>query len=189
MATLAENAAAVKAAQVAIDAAIVAKGGTTDGGLMHAAAAIVSIPSGGAYKDMLEELYLKTLKVFDISDLNIPNNTSSTFSSYGARMFLGYQSLTHFIAPQLNIDNTYDFQDCKSLTTVKCWDFSDAKYSHFYRTVNLRDIIVVGKTSSEVITKTAQLAVMPNTTLVITCSDGKFVRYIDGAWVISETKE
>lgn len=40
MGTLAENAAAVKAAQVAIDAAIVAKGGTTDGGLTNAAAAI-----------------------------------------------------------------------------------------------------------------------------------------------------
>ena len=39
MSTLAENAAAVKAAQVAIDAAIVAKGGTTDGGLANAAAA------------------------------------------------------------------------------------------------------------------------------------------------------
>ena len=43
MATLAENAAAVKAAQVAIDAAIVAKGGTTAGGLANAAAAIGSI--------------------------------------------------------------------------------------------------------------------------------------------------
>ena len=47
MATLAENVAAVKAAQVAIDAAIVAKGGTTDGGLANAAAAIENIPSGG----------------------------------------------------------------------------------------------------------------------------------------------
>ena len=46
MATLAENAAAVKAAQVAIDAAIVAKGGTTDGGLNNAAAAIAALPSG-----------------------------------------------------------------------------------------------------------------------------------------------
>ncbi len=46
MATLAENAAAVKAAQVAIDAAIVAKGGTTTGGLNNAAAAIAAIPSG-----------------------------------------------------------------------------------------------------------------------------------------------
>lgn len=47
MATLAENAAAVKAAQVAIDAAIVAKGGTTTGGLSNAAAAIAALPSGG----------------------------------------------------------------------------------------------------------------------------------------------
>lgn len=47
MATLAENAAAVKAAQVAIDAAIVAKGGTTTGGLSNAATAIEAIPSGG----------------------------------------------------------------------------------------------------------------------------------------------
>lgn len=47
MGTLAENAAAVKAAQVAIDAAIVEKGGTTSGGLANAAAAIASIPSGG----------------------------------------------------------------------------------------------------------------------------------------------
>ena len=47
MATLAENAAAVKAAQVAIDAAIVAKGGTTTGGLRNAAAAIEALPSGG----------------------------------------------------------------------------------------------------------------------------------------------
>ena len=47
MATLAENAAAVKAAQVAIDAAIVAKGGTTTGGLTNAAAGIATIPSGG----------------------------------------------------------------------------------------------------------------------------------------------
>lgn len=47
MATLAENAAAVKAAQVAIDAAIVAKGGTTEGGLTNAAAGIATIPSGG----------------------------------------------------------------------------------------------------------------------------------------------
>ena len=47
MATLAENAAAVKAAQVAIDAAIVAKGGMTDGGLANAAAAIEALPSGG----------------------------------------------------------------------------------------------------------------------------------------------
>ena len=47
MATLAENAAAVKAAQVAIDAAIVAKGGTTTGGLTNAAAAIEALPSGG----------------------------------------------------------------------------------------------------------------------------------------------
>ena len=47
MATLAENAAAVKAAQVAIDAAIVAKGGTTAGGLTNAAAGIATIPSGG----------------------------------------------------------------------------------------------------------------------------------------------
>ena len=45
MATLAENAAAVKAAQVAIDAAIVAKGGTTPGGLTNAAAAIAAIPT------------------------------------------------------------------------------------------------------------------------------------------------
>ena len=45
MATLAENAAAVKAAQVAIDAAIVAKGGTTTGGLANAAAAIAAIPT------------------------------------------------------------------------------------------------------------------------------------------------
>ena len=47
MATLAENAAAVKAAQVAIDAAIVAKGGTTAGGLANAAAAIEALQSGG----------------------------------------------------------------------------------------------------------------------------------------------
>lgn len=46
MATLAQNAAAVKAAQVAIDAAIVAKGGTTTGGLSNAATAIAAIPSG-----------------------------------------------------------------------------------------------------------------------------------------------
>ena len=45
MATLAENAAAVKAAQVAIDAAIVAKGGTTPGGLTNAASAIAAIPT------------------------------------------------------------------------------------------------------------------------------------------------
>ena len=45
MSTLAENAAAVKAAQVAIDAAIVAKGGMTDGGLANAAAAIAAIPT------------------------------------------------------------------------------------------------------------------------------------------------
>ena len=49
MATLAENAAAVKAAQVAIDAAIVAKGGTTTGGLTNAAAAITALPSRGKY--------------------------------------------------------------------------------------------------------------------------------------------
>lgn len=47
MATLVENAAAVKAASTAIDAAIVAKGGTTAGGLAHAAAAIAALPSGG----------------------------------------------------------------------------------------------------------------------------------------------
>lgn len=47
MATLTENAAAVRAAQVAIDAAIVAKGGSTAGGLINAAAAIATIPSGG----------------------------------------------------------------------------------------------------------------------------------------------
>lgn len=47
MATLVENAAAVKAAAVAIDAAIVAKGGTTEGGLTRAAAAIAALPSGG----------------------------------------------------------------------------------------------------------------------------------------------
>ena len=47
MATLAENAAAVKSAQVAIDAAIVAKGGTTEGGLTNAAAGIATIPSSG----------------------------------------------------------------------------------------------------------------------------------------------
>lgn len=46
MGTLIENAAAVKAAQEAIDAAIVAKGGTTEGGLSNAAAAIAAIPSG-----------------------------------------------------------------------------------------------------------------------------------------------
>lgn len=51
MATLAENAAAVKAAQVAIDAAIVAKGGTTIGGLANAAAAISAIPSGEAWRE------------------------------------------------------------------------------------------------------------------------------------------
>lgn len=45
MATLAENAAAVKAAQEAIDAAIVAKGGTTDGGLTNAAEAIGNLPN------------------------------------------------------------------------------------------------------------------------------------------------
>ena len=47
MSTRAENAAAVKAAQVAIDAAIVAKGGMTGGGLANAAAAIEALPSGG----------------------------------------------------------------------------------------------------------------------------------------------
>lgn len=47
MATLAENAAAVKSAAQAIDAAIVAKGGTTAGGLTNAAAAIEALPSGG----------------------------------------------------------------------------------------------------------------------------------------------
>lgn len=51
MATLAENAAAVKAAQVAIDAAIVAKGGTTTGGLRNAAAAIEALPSGWKYSE------------------------------------------------------------------------------------------------------------------------------------------
>lgn len=51
MATLAENAAAVKAAQVAIDAAIVAKGGTTTGGLRNAAAAIEALPSGSKYSE------------------------------------------------------------------------------------------------------------------------------------------
>lgn len=47
MATLIENATAVKAASTAIDAAIVAKGGTTSGGLENAAAAIAALPSGG----------------------------------------------------------------------------------------------------------------------------------------------
>ena len=47
MATLTENAAAVKAAARAIDAAIAAKGGTTEGGLNNAAAAIEALPSGG----------------------------------------------------------------------------------------------------------------------------------------------
>lgn len=55
MATLAENAAAVKAAQVAIDAAIVAKGGTTEGGLNNAAAAIQALPSGGGLGNGLPE--------------------------------------------------------------------------------------------------------------------------------------
>lgn len=47
MASLVENVAAVKKAQEDIDAAIVAKGGTTAGGLVHAAEAIATIPSGG----------------------------------------------------------------------------------------------------------------------------------------------
>ena len=60
MATLAENAAAVKAAQVAIDAAIVAKGGTTTGGLTNAAAAIEALPSGGNLTQIAE-----TVKTMD----------------------------------------------------------------------------------------------------------------------------
>lgn len=54
MATLNENAAAVKAAAVAIDAAIVAKGGTTEGGLTRAAAAIATIPTGGITPETLQ---------------------------------------------------------------------------------------------------------------------------------------
>ena len=52
MATLAENATAVKLAQVAIDAAIVTKGGTTGGGLGNAAKAIINLPAGLARKDI-----------------------------------------------------------------------------------------------------------------------------------------
>lgn len=46
-ATLAENVAAVTNAAAQIDAAIVAKGGETAGGLRNAAAAIAALPSGG----------------------------------------------------------------------------------------------------------------------------------------------
>lgn len=47
MATIKEQAAAIRGYAAEIDAAIVAKGGTTQGGLRNAAAAIEAIPSGG----------------------------------------------------------------------------------------------------------------------------------------------
>lgn len=46
-ATLAQNAIAITNAAAQIDAAIIAKGGTTQGGLTNAAAAIAALPSGG----------------------------------------------------------------------------------------------------------------------------------------------
>lgn len=77
MATLAENVAAVKAAQVAIDAAIVAKGGTTEGGLNHAAAAIQAIPTCGDLPKYIPPADWPDIREIIATDVPPPGVTSS----------------------------------------------------------------------------------------------------------------
>jgi hypothetical protein len=84
---LVENANAVKSAAAAIDAAIVAKGGTTAGGLRNAAAAIAALPSRG--EDTLAQWWSGT---FD-GDLTYTPTTIGTGITFGGdhgpyRLFL-----------------------------------------------------------------------------------------------------
>ena len=190
MATLAENAAAVKAAQVAIDAAIVAKGGTTTGGLSNAAAAIEALPSGGdPIKDMivqsLFDLWNNTTGVtLDFSglfdsvvgwDTNRPNR-GQTFRSTRA---------DEIICPWMNCGAAYCFggsQYLKKVTINRVGNISEI----FASSPNITDINVRVKTSNQM-TFTAGLAGIskhcPNA--VIHCSDAD-LKYIDGAWVVVE---
>ena len=115
MATLAENAAAVKAAQVAIDAAIVAKGGTTAGGLANAAAAIgsintdIEVPWGGWRNDGNTHIWIE---VKAGRKMYLMNN-KLTLPAYSATVDWGDGSTLEIIVnSRININHVYAEDGC-----------------------------------------------------------------------------
>jgi hypothetical protein len=133
MATLVENANAVKSAAAAIDAAIVAKGGTTAGGLRNAAAAIAALPSGGD-GDRLWDYFNRTLEGdIEINGVewlqnNLKGQARMTSFSSDARHLTNYMfaactaletvNLPNFGGTYNNDGQTQMFADCTSLRSI-----------------------------------------------------------------------
>ena len=181
MATLAENAAAVKAAQVAIDAAIVAKGGMTTGGLSNAAAAIAALPSGGGDETMKQFLD-KSLVNLDAAQILGYDATSPAITP-NSYFFQNFKALKTVYAPMFNLSPSNTFMGCSSLEDVTLRSGSSSA-AHWNGCTSLANITFKEETAARILSWTALLAGVPNT-CVFHGSD-KDVKYIDGAWTIVE---
>lgn len=133
MATLIESAAAVKAASAAIDAAIVAKGGTTKGGLRNASAAIAALPSGGDGDRLLDYFNLSLEGAIEINGIERLRNT-----------LRGQAGMTAFASDARYLTN-YMFQLCTALESVSLPNFvgaydNDGQSGVFHQCTSLRSI-------------------------------------------------
>lgn len=184
MATLAENAAAVKAAQVAIDAAIVAKGGSTSGGLSNAAAAIVAIPSGGADLDEILGWLTCTSTFIDFTKIvGADVITQTTGMQNGGQWFRNNKTAIEIYAPNIKYPQAYCFGGCTALKKITIAEAGNNSYP-FSGASNIEEIVTVNDTANNVIFKPAFLSGIPKT-CIVHASDAD-VKYIDGAWTIVE---
>lgn len=207
MSTIAENAAAVKAAQVAIDAAIVAKGGTTQGGLTNAAAAIAAIPSGGGIDpQFVADCFGRRLtgdwdvtlpENSQLSAYAIANNTTNfSITIRGVKEVYdnAFRSskVTSVSLPDVIIARGYAFYNCTSLHTVRLSN-PNAIQNLFRIDAGsvLSDVYFSGKTAAQIIATTgfpgySGTSQQPNEENLTFHGTDADVKLVGGAWTIVE---
>lgn len=130
--TLIANANAVKSAAAAIDAAIVAKGGTTKGGLRNAAAAIAALPSGGDGE------------LWDYFNMSLEGDIEINGVEWLQNNLKGQARMTSFSSDARYLTN-YMFKSCTALETVSLPNFvgvynNDGHVQMFNQCTSLRSI-------------------------------------------------
>lgn len=154
MSTLVENANAVKSAAAAIDAAIVAKGGVTAGGLRNAAAAIAALPSGGDGElwDYFNRSLEGDIEINGVEWLqnNLKGQAGMTSFSSDARYLANYMcqsctaletvSLPNFVGAYNNDGQTRMFDQCTSLRSISLPSCVSLREFNFWKCTALEEV-------------------------------------------------
>lgn len=155
MSTLVDNANAVKSAAAALDAAIVAKGGTTAGGLRNAAAAIAALPSGGDGDRLWDYFNLSLEGDIEINGVerlryNLKGQAGIRSFSSDARYLTNYMfqwctmletvSLPNFVGAYENDGQTQMFGYCTSLRSISLPSCVTLREGTFSRCTALEEV-------------------------------------------------